>query len=380
MSGSAAGAGAAAASADYDMPAADSTALGAASVPTSNSNSTPDVDGDDGDYSYGMPAADYNFATAANEEYSRAAGGPPLTVASPLISSLNHHHGIINRAVAEQRLRAAGTFRYLLREKSGGGDGTVVSYIASGTACKHSRITRSTDGSAYQLDNKPLTASLPQATMQDAVAAAVDVIASRVGAAVSPVGAPALGGATAQQRPTLLASANRGGGGRGGGGGGASRPLSSSSLSAAAGGRRSAASVKRVKSRAATLSRTNAVEGSFTVIFAGKKAGAKMSVIGSASTDAASGKLEIYEKKGAGTKGMPKLTIRGKNIISATMSKVKGNDAVVVADAQNRDTSQQAPRETTFLSDNGGMLADLLAFACRNVAGSSGVAIDESSL
>lgn len=77
---------------------------------------------------------------------------------------------------------------------------------------------------------------------------------------------------------------------------------------------------------------------------------------------------------------MPKLTIRGKNIISATMSKVKGNDAVVVADAQNRDTSQQAPRETTFLSDNGGMLADLLAFACRNVAGSSGVAIDESSL
>lgn len=103
----------------------------------------------------------------------------------PALSSLNNHHGNIDRAVAEQRLRAAGTFRYLLREKSGGGDGTVVSYIASGTTCKHSRITRSTDGSAYHLDNKPLTAASPQATMQDAVAAAVAVIASRLGAAVS---------------------------------------------------------------------------------------------------------------------------------------------------------------------------------------------------
>ena len=93
-----------------------------------------------------------------------------------------------------------------------------------------------------------------------------------------------------------------------------------------------------------------------------------MWLIGSASTDGASGKLEIYERKGAGTKGMPKVTIRGKNIISATMTAFKGKDAVLITDGQNQDPAKA--KETTFLAsdaDGGQLLADLLAFASRKI-------------
>ena len=155
-------------------------------------------------------------------------------------------------------------------------------------------------------------------------------------------------------------------------------------LSAAVRSGRSAGSIKRVQSRAAALSRTTFVEGACTVILPGKKAGAKMWLIGSTSTDAASGKLEIYEKKAAGAKGMPKMTIRGKNIISATMATVKGKEAVVMIDGRNQDP-EKAKKSAYFAADadGGQLLADLLAFASRGIS-SIGIAEggfnEESSL
>ena len=144
-------------------------------------------------------------------------------------------------------------------------------------------------------------------------------------------------------------------------------------------GPRSAASVKRVRSRANTLSTMTVLEGSFTVIFAGgKKGGNKMFVLGTSSDDAQSNKLEVYDKTSTGTKGMPKLTIRGKNIIAAVMSTVKKKDCVVVTDAQNRN--QAAARTTTFLAADSNLLAELLIFASRSVAIGEGALNDESAL
>lgn len=121
------------------------------------------------------------------------------------------------------------------------------------------------------------------------------------------------------------------------------------------------------------------LEGSFTVIFAGgKKGGNKMFVLGTSSDDAQSNKLEVYDKTSTGTKGMPKLTIRGKNIIAAVMSTVKKKDCVVVTDAQNRN--QAAARTTTFLAADSNLLAELLIFASRSVAIGEGALNDESAL
>lgn len=132
---------------------------------------------------------------------------------------------------------------------------------------------------------------------------------------------------------------------------------------AAVRGSRTAASARRVQSRAITLGTKRLLESTFTVILAGKKSGSKMWVVVSASSDAASGKLEIYESKSAVTKGMPKVTIRRKNIVTAERTPIKAKNAVVIADAQSRDASNQAARTTTFVSDDGQLLADLLAFA-----------------
>ena len=84
---------------------------------------------------------------------------------------------------------------------------------------------------------------------------------------------------------------------------------------------------------------------------------------------------------------MPKMTIRGKNVISATMATVKGKEAVVIIDGQNQDPAKA--KETTFLAtdaDGGQLLADLLTFASRKIGrigeedGEHGLMNNESSL
>lgn len=133
---------------------------------------------------------------------------------------------------------------------------------------------------------------------------------------------------------------------------------------------RSAASVRRVKTRAATLSIETVVEGTFTVVFqGGKKSGTKMWVVGSSSSDATRSKIEVFDKARTGGKGrsMPKLTIRVKNINSAIMTKVKRKNGLLVVDAQSRGS--RAARKTTFFAsaaaaDHGDdLLAKLHLFA-----------------
>ena len=175
----------------------------------------------------------------------------------------------------------------------------------------------------------------------------------------------------ATQGPARVAGSEGSNDGGGGGGGRVDR------LAAVQGGRTAstAASTRRHKSRAVTLGTKTLLESTFTVILAGKKSGGKMWVVVSASMDGANGKLEIYESKGAVAKGMPKATIRRKNIITAERKKIKAKDAVVIADAQSRDAPTQAARTTTFLSDDGHLLADLQAFACSAAPSSSAESI-----
>ena len=188
----------------------------------------------------------------------------------------------------------------------------------------------------------------------DAANATPTAVYAQYTAAPAPHGTPNAGPATARSPPTLSVATRRPvlSAGRG-------ARKASGGLSAALTAGRSAASVKRVRSRAATLSRATTVEGVCTVIFPGKKAGAKAWLVGSASTDGASSKLEIYDSKAAGVKGMPKLTIRGKNILSAKKAVLKGKDAVVIT---------EKGKETTLLAsgpDGARLLAGLLAFTSK---------------
>jgi hypothetical protein len=78
-------------------------------------------------------SASINYATPTDEPPEGGAAAvdpadsgyaPPLLPASVGRAPTDpNNHGAIDRAMAEQRLKTAGAFRYLLREKSGGGGG-----------------------------------------------------------------------------------------------------------------------------------------------------------------------------------------------------------------------------------------------------------------
>jgi hypothetical protein len=98
-----------------------------------------------------------------------------------------NHHGDIARDLAEKRLRSAGKFRYLLREKSDG-SGVVLSYFGA-SKIAHSRIIEA--GGTYTMDGKSLgTAGMSQS---EAIAAGVESVSRRVGKPIFPVRDPSVG-------------------------------------------------------------------------------------------------------------------------------------------------------------------------------------------
>lgn len=167
----------------------------------SNSNSGPTTtrNGGGGDHydANSVPNAEYNGydadVPAAPGQVTRTAG------VAKLARSVNHH-GDIERTLAERRLKTAGRCRYLLRNKTGcGNGGVVVSYVGTNGKCAHSQIT-AVDGMFFQ-DKIPLLTSgggcgggelggAAPSTLSAAIDAALVVIQTRVKKPMYPVRDP----------------------------------------------------------------------------------------------------------------------------------------------------------------------------------------------
>jgi len=135
-------------------------------------------------YDVGVPSA------ARGKVVSKDAAAAAAAAAAAGSERAVNHHGDIERTLAERRLKTAGRCRYLLRNKTGSGNGgLVVSYVGTNGKCTHSPITEV--GGTFFRDDKPLATATTPPTLSAAIDAALVVVRTRVGKPIFPVRDPA---------------------------------------------------------------------------------------------------------------------------------------------------------------------------------------------